>query len=76
MTGLPRVTTRGRIGSNRRKISLGQVFAGQTVGIKQADDRVRLVSLMDCDLGYIDDEICRVEPVANPCGPVLPMSSV
>jgi putative transposase len=71
------VTTRGRICFNRRKISLSQVFAGQAAGINQADDRIWLVSLMDYDLGYFDDEPCRLEPVANPCGPkVLPMSSV
>jgi hypothetical protein len=53
-----------------------QVFADQTVGIKQTDDRIRLVSFMDSDLGYIDDETCRLEPLANPFGPkVLPMSS-
>jgi hypothetical protein len=35
------------------------------------------VSFMDYDLGYFDDETCRLEPLANPFGPkVLPMSSV
>ena len=49
---------------------------GQTVGIKQTDDRIWLVSFMDYDLGYFDDETCRLEPLANPFGPkVLPMSS-
>jgi len=53
------------------------VFAGQTVGIKQTDERIWLVSFMDYDLGYFDDETCRLEPLANPFGPkVLPMSSV
>ena len=71
------VTTCGRICFNRQKINLSQVFAGQTVGIKQTDDRIWLVSFMDYDLGYFDDETCRLEPVANPFGPkVLPMSSV
>jgi hypothetical protein len=57
-------------------INLSQVFAGQTVGIKQTDDRIWLVSSMDYDLGYFDDETCRLEPLANPFGPkVLPMSS-
>ena len=29
---------------------------------------------MDYDLGYFDDETCRLEPIANPFGPkVLPM---
>ena len=30
---------------------------------------------VDHDLGYFDDETCRLEPIANPFGPtVLPMS--
>jgi putative transposase len=71
------VTTCGRICFNRQKINLSQVFAGQTVGIKQIDERIWLVSFMDYDLGYFDDETCRLEPLANPFGPkVLPMSSV
>lgn len=69
------VTTCGRIGFNSRKINLSQVFAGQMVGIKQVDERIWLVSFMHYDLGYFDDETCRLEPVANPFGPkVLPMS--
>jgi putative transposase len=71
------VTTCGRICFNRQKINLSQVFAGQTVGVKQTDDGIWLVSFMDYDLGYFDDETCRLEPLANPFGPkVLPMSSV
>ena len=60
----------------RQYLNLSQVFAGQTVGIKQTEDRIWLVSFMDYDLGYFDDETCRLEPLANPFGPkVLPMSS-
>jgi len=71
------VTTCGRICFNRQKINLGQVFAGQTVGIKQTEDRIWLVTFMDYDLGYFDDETCRLEPLQNPFGPkVLPMSPV
>jgi putative transposase len=76
------VTTRGRTCFNRHKSVLVRcsqarpLFAGQTVGIKQTDDRIWLVSFMDYDLGYFDDETCRLEPLANPFGPkVLPMSS-
>jgi len=70
------VTTCGRICFNNQKINLSQVFAGQTVGIKQTEDRIWLVSFMDYDLGYFDDETCRLEPLANPFGPkVLPMFS-
>jgi putative transposase len=69
------VTTCGRICFNRQKINLSQVFAGQTVGIKQVDDHLWLASFMHYDLGYFDDETCRLEPIANPFGPkVLPMS--
>jgi putative transposase len=50
------VTRCGRICYQRRKINLSQVFAGQTVGVKQTDDHVWLVSFMDYDLGYFDDE--------------------
>ena len=35
-----------------------------------------LVTFMQYDWGYFDDETCRLEPIANPFGPkVLPMSS-
>jgi putative transposase len=71
------VTTCGRICYKRKKINLSQVFAGQNVGIKQIDDRIWLASFMDYDLGYFDDETCRLEPLENPFGPkVLPMSPV
>lgn len=70
------MTTCGRICYNRKKINLSQVFAGQTVGIKQTDDHIWLVSFMDYDPGYFDDETCRLEPLQNPFGSkVLPMSS-
>ena len=69
------VTTCGRICLKRRKINLSQVFAGQTVGIRQVDDHLWLASFMTYDLGYFDDETCRLEPIANPFGAkVLPMS--
>jgi putative transposase len=71
------VTTCGRICFNRQKINLSQVFAGQKVGIKQVDEHIWLVSFMHYDLGYFDDEACRLEPVHSPFGPkVLPMSPV
>ena len=71
------VTTCGRICFDRKKINLSLVFAGQTVGIKQVEDRIWLASFMDYDLGYFDDETGRLEPLENPFGPkVLPMSPV
>jgi putative transposase len=69
------VTRCGRICWNRRKINLSVVFAGQSVGVKQVSERIWLVSFMDYDLGYFDDETCRLEPIANPfAAKVLPMS--
>ena len=71
------VTTCGRICFDRQKVNLSQVFAGQTIGIKQVDDHLWLASFMHYDLGYFDDETCRLEPIDNPFGPkVLPMSPV
>ena len=68
------VTHCGRICFKKRKVNLSQVFAGQDVGVKQVSDRIWLVSFMDYDLGYFDDETCRLEPIENPFGPkVLPM---
>jgi putative transposase len=69
------VTRCGRICFKKRKINLSQVFAGQHVGVKQVTDRIWLVTFMHYDLGYFDDETCRLEPIENPFGPkVLPMS--
>jgi putative transposase len=69
------VTHCGRICYKSRKINLSQVFAGQDVGVKQVSDRIWVVTFMDYDLGYFDDETCRLEPIENPFGPkVLPMS--
>ena len=69
------VTRCGRICYQARKINVSQVFAGQKVGVKQTDDHIWLVTFMDYDLGYFDDETCRLEPIDNPFGPkLLPMS--
>ena len=68
------VTTCGRICFNRRRVNLSQVFAGQQVGVRQVDEHLWLVTFMHYDLGYFDDETCRLEPLENPFGPtVLPM---
>ena len=68
------VTTCGRICFKTRKVNLSQVFAGQDVGVRQVDDRIWLVTFMHYDLGYFDDETCRLEPIQNPFAPkVLPM---
>jgi len=69
------ITHCGRLCFDRRKVNVSQVFAGQQVGVRQVTDRIWLVSFMDYDLGYFDDETCRLEPIENPFGPkVLPMS--
>lgn len=71
------VTTCGRICLGRKKINLSSVLAGQKVGISQKDDKIWLVSFMKYDLGYFDEESCRVEPIANPFeSKLLPMSQV
>jgi putative transposase len=68
------VTDCGRICFDNRKIHLSTVFAGQKVGVKQVADRVWLVSFMHYDLGFFDNESCRVEAAENPFGvKVLPM---
>ncbi len=72
-----RVTRCGRICIGRRKINLSAVFAGQTVGIREVSNQIWLVSFMQFDLGYFDEDECRVEPINNPFAPkVLPMSPV
>ncbi len=70
------VTRCGRICYKRQKVNLSTVFAGQNVGITQVGEHIWLVTFMTYDLGYFDDETCRLEPIDNPFGPkVLPMSS-
>jgi putative transposase len=40
-------------------------------------EEIWLVTFMDYDRGYFDDETCRLEPLENPFGAkVLPMSPV
>ena len=69
------ITNCGRICWNGRKINCSHVLAGQQVGVTQVGDHVWLVTFMQYDLGYFDDETCRLEPIKNPFGPkVLPMS--
>jgi len=69
------VTHCGRICFHGRKVNLSHALAGQHVGVTQVSDRIWLVSFMQYDLGYFDDETCRLEPIQNPFGSkVLPMS--
>ena len=71
-----RVTRCGRICIGKRKINLSQVFAGQTVGIREVEDGIWLVSFLEFDIGFFDQEEGRVEPAPNPFVPekVLTMS--
>ena len=72
-----KITRCGRICIGQRKINLSTVFAGQYVGIREVSDQIWLVSFMDYDLGFFDEEVGRVEPAENPFVPkLLPMSSV
>jgi putative transposase len=56
------VTHCGRICFKGRKVNLSHVFAGQNVGVTQVRERIWLVTFMHYDLGYFDDETCRLEP--------------
>lgn len=71
-----RVTRCGRICIGKRKINLSTVFAGQLVGIREIDHQIWLVSFLNYDLGFFDQEVGRVEPAPNPFTPekVLTMS--
>jgi len=46
----------GRLCFDRRKVNLSQASAGHQVGVRQVTDRIWLVSFMDYDLRYLDDE--------------------
>ena len=47
------------------------------MGIREVGDKIWLVSFMEFDLGYFDEEESRVEPAVNPFLPkMLPMSPV
>lgn len=70
------VTDCGRICIGGRKINLSHVFAGQRVGIREIEEKIWLVSFMNYDLGFFDQEAGRVECAPNPFGAklLLPMS--
>jgi putative transposase len=71
------VTMCGRVCFKDKKFYLSQVFSGQTIGIKEVQEGIWLVTFMHYDLGYFDEETRHVTPLDNPFGAkVLPMSSV
>jgi putative transposase len=56
---------------------LSIVFAGQNVGIREVADKIWLVSFMNYDLGFFDQECGRVTSAENPFdAKVLPMCPV
>ena len=69
------MTQCGRICIGKRGIDLSTVFAGQYVGVTEIDNDSWLVSFMDYDLGFFDQDVNRVETVGeNPFTPkVLPI---
>jgi putative transposase len=42
---------------------------GQIVGIREVDDQIWLVSFLDYDLGFFDQDEGRIEPGPNPFAP-------
>jgi hypothetical protein len=69
------VTACGRICLHRKKINISAVLAGQSLGIKEVDEGIWLVSFMHYDLGYFDLEQKTLQPLDNPFGTRLsPMS--
>ena len=64
-----RVTRCGRTCIGKRKINLGKVFAGQFVGTREVEDEIWLVSFLDYDLGFFDQDEGRVEPAPNTFAP-------
>jgi hypothetical protein len=64
-----------RICLHRKKINISTVLAGQTLGIKEVDEGIWLVSFMHYDLGYFDLEQKTLQPLDSPIGTRLsPMS--
>ena len=69
------VTACGRICMMRKKINISTVMAGQSLGLKEVDDGIWVVTFMTYDLGYIDLEQKTLQPIDNPFGTrVSPMS--
>ena len=65
--GTHRISRRGGTGGSRldkenRKIHLSQVFAGQILGLREIDDQIWLVSFLNHDIGFFDNDNNRVEP--------------
>ena len=63
------VTSCGRVCLHQKKINISQVFAGQTLGLKEVEENTWMLSFMEYDLGYIDLEERCLQPLENPFGP-------
>jgi len=61
----------------RKQTYVATSLVGQRLGLRQVDDGTWLVSFMELDLGYIDDETNRLIQINNQANPkVSPMSPV
>ena len=65
------VTRCGRICIRGKKVNLSLVFSGQDVGVKEVEDKIWLVSFMDYDLGYFDEETKNLQPLRYPFAPEI-----
>ena len=63
---------RRRSGFQGREVNLSHAFAGQSVGVTQGGERIWLVTFMQCDLGYFDDENPFVNLVTEGSTSALP----
>lgn len=63
-----RVTRCRRICIGKRKINLSTAFAGQSVGIREVDEQIWLVSFLTYDIGFFDTEN-GLDPALNPFAP-------
>jgi putative transposase len=57
--------------SSVRELGIDGRFAGPSVGVTQVGERIWLVIFTHYDVGYFDNETCRLEPIDNPFGPKL-----
>ncbi len=58
-----------------KKINISTVMAGQSLGIKEVDESIWIVSFMHYDSGYIDLEQRTLQTINTPFGTrVSPMS--
>lgn len=58
----------GRVCMGNGKIHMSKAFANQPVGLKEVEDKIWLVSFMDYDLGYLDEESRKFAPRDDPFG--------